>query len=69
VVAVLLGVFFAGEKMTALQIAGLAIILTSVLLINLSKYKKTAKVVEETKVARSEIKLTVAKKAVASAEC
>lgn len=42
VVAVLLGVFFAGEKMSGLQLAGLAIILTSVLLINLSKYR-TAK--------------------------
>lgn len=40
VVAVLLGVFFAGEKMSGLQIAGLAIILGSVLLINLAKYRK-----------------------------
>jgi len=40
VVAVLLGVFFAGEHMTWLQISGLAIILTSVLLINLAKYRK-----------------------------
>ncbi|MBC6492683.1 EamA family transporter [Flavihumibacter stibioxidans] len=40
VVAVLLGVIFAGEKMTALQITGLAIILVSVLLINLAKYRK-----------------------------
>lgn len=50
VVAVLLGVFFAGEKMSTLQIAGLAIILTSVLLINLSKYrsaKNSAAVSEE----------------------
>lgn len=39
VVAVLLGVIFAGEKMTALQITGLSIILGSVLLINLAKYK------------------------------
>jgi drug/metabolite transporter (DMT)-like permease len=39
VVAVLLGVFFAGEKMTALQLLGLAIILVSVLLINLAKYR------------------------------
>jgi drug/metabolite transporter (DMT)-like permease len=39
VVAVLLGVFFAGEKMSFLQITGLAIILTSVLLINLAKAK------------------------------
>lgn len=40
VVAVLLGVLFAGEHMSGLQIAGLAIILTSVLLINLSKYRQ-----------------------------
>lgn len=40
VVAVLLGVFFAGEKMSWMQITGLAIILASVLLINLAKYKK-----------------------------
>ena len=69
VVAVLLGVFFAGEKMTGLQIAGLAIILTSVLLINLSKYRKTVNVVEETKPAKPEIKMQVGNKAVASAEC
>lgn len=69
VVAVLLGVFFAGEKMTVLQIAGLAIILTSVLLINLSKYKKPVNVVEEKELAKPEIKLAVGSKAVASAEC
>lgn len=40
VVAVLLGVFFAGETMSGLQFAGLGIVLTSVLLINLSKYRK-----------------------------
>lgn len=40
VVAVLLGVFFAGEHMTLLQVTGLAVILTSVLLINLAKQKK-----------------------------
>ena len=39
VVAVLLGVFFAGEKMSTLQLTGLAVILISVLLINLSKYR------------------------------
>lgn len=43
VVAVLLGVFFAGEHMTILQLTGLAVILTSVLLINLAKYKKEKK--------------------------
>lgn len=40
VVAVLLGVFFAGEHMSLLQVAGLAVILTSVLLINLAKQRK-----------------------------
>jgi drug/metabolite transporter (DMT)-like permease len=37
VVAVLLGVLFAGERLTVLQIAGLGIILFSVVLINQSK--------------------------------
>lgn len=46
VVAVLIGVFFAGEKLNLLQIAGLAIVLLSVLLINISKYRKQQK--EET---------------------
>jgi len=40
VVAVLLGVFFAGEHMTRLQFVGLGVILTSVVLINIAKYKK-----------------------------
>jgi len=40
VVAVLLGTFLAGEKMSVLQFSGLAIILISVLLINFSKYRK-----------------------------
>jgi drug/metabolite transporter (DMT)-like permease len=40
VVAVLLGVFFAGEHLTLVQVSGLAVILTSVLLINLAKYRK-----------------------------
>jgi drug/metabolite transporter (DMT)-like permease len=39
VVAVLLGVFLAGEKMSSIQIGGLAIVLISVLLINLAKYQ------------------------------
>ena len=43
VVAVLLGVFFAGEHMSLLQITGLAVILTSVLLINLAKQRKEKK--------------------------
>ena len=40
VVAILLGVFFAGERMSVVQLLGLAVILTSVLLINLAKYRK-----------------------------
>lgn len=39
VVAVLLGVFFADEHMSSIQLLGLAIILVSVLMINLAKYK------------------------------
>lgn len=39
VVAVLLGTLFAGEHMSSLQFLGLAVILTSVLLINLAKYR------------------------------
>jgi drug/metabolite transporter (DMT)-like permease len=42
VVAVLLGTLFAGEKMSMMQLLGLAIILVSVLLINLAKYRKSA---------------------------
>jgi drug/metabolite transporter (DMT)-like permease len=41
VIAVILGMFFAGEHVSLLQITGLVIILGSVLLINLSKYRKT----------------------------
>ncbi|MEP7375821.1 MAG: EamA family transporter [Chitinophagaceae bacterium] len=41
VVAVLLGVFFAGEKMSWMQVLGLGVILISVLLINLSKYQQS----------------------------
>lgn len=51
VVAVLLGVLFAGEHMTLLQITGLAVILTSVLLINLAKYRKQQPPKEEEKAA------------------
>lgn len=40
VVAVLLGVLFAGERITILQISGLGIILLSVMMINLAKYRK-----------------------------
>ncbi|MDO3624609.1 EamA family transporter [Mucilaginibacter sp. BT774] len=41
VIAVILGMFFAHEHVSLLQITGLVIILGSVLLINLSKYRKT----------------------------
>jgi drug/metabolite transporter (DMT)-like permease len=41
IVAVLLGVLFVGESLTAVQISGLGIILFSVLLINLNKYRKS----------------------------
>lgn len=40
VVAVLLGVFFANEKITGIQIIGLVIILGSVLMINLARYRR-----------------------------
>jgi len=40
VIAVLLGVFFAGEHLTLFQVSGLVVILGSVLLINLAKYRK-----------------------------
>ncbi len=43
VVAVLLGVFFGGEKLSWLQLSGLMVILASVLLINLAKYRAEAK--------------------------
>ena len=43
VVAILLGVWFAGERMSAVQLLGLAVILASVLLINLAKYRKAGK--------------------------
>lgn len=41
--AFLLGVFLADEHMTLLQISGLVVILVSVLLINLAKYRKRVK--------------------------
>lgn len=50
VVAVLLGVFIAGEKMTLLQIAGLAIVLISVLLINIAKYRQELRAKEDVQV-------------------
>jgi drug/metabolite transporter (DMT)-like permease len=40
VIAVILGMLFAGEHISLIQIAGLVVILCSVLLINLSKYRK-----------------------------
>jgi drug/metabolite transporter (DMT)-like permease len=43
VIAVLLGVFFAGEHLTAMQFSGLVVILAAVLLINLAKYRKDQK--------------------------
>ncbi|WP_295795361.1 EamA family transporter [Mucilaginibacter sp.] len=43
VIALLLGMLFAGEHISVLQIAGLAIILFSVLLINLDKYRSAMK--------------------------
>ncbi|MDN3582141.1 EamA family transporter [Mucilaginibacter flavus] len=41
VIAVLLGVLFAAEHISLLQVIGLVVILLSVLLINLAKYRKT----------------------------
>ena len=41
VIAVILGVVFGGEHISLIQIAGLFVILGSVLLINLAKYRKT----------------------------
>lgn len=43
VVAVLLGVFFAGEHMSLVQTSGFVVILSSVLLINLAKYSNEQK--------------------------
>jgi hypothetical protein len=40
VVAVLLGVFFADEKISSIQIIGLVIILGSVFIINMTKYHR-----------------------------
>ncbi len=45
VIAVILGIVFAGEHISFTQIAGLFIILGSVLLINLAKYRKKKKAV------------------------
>jgi len=40
VIAVVLGVVFAGERMTLLQVSGLVVILVSVMRINLSRQVK-----------------------------
>ncbi|HEY8929281.1 MAG TPA: EamA family transporter [Mucilaginibacter sp.] len=50
VIAVLLGVMFAAEHISALQMGGLVIILLSVLLINLDKYREAGKHTETTPV-------------------
>jgi Permeases of the drug/metabolite transporter (DMT) superfamily len=55
VVAVLLGVLFAGEHMTFLQILGLAVILTSVLLINLAKYRSEKPTVQNIDIKKNRI--------------
>ena len=44
VIAVILGMVFAGERISLVQILGLVVILASVLLINLAKYRKTRSV-------------------------
>jgi len=49
VIAVLLGVFFAGEHMSLLQTSGFIVILGSVLLINLAKYRNEQKRVKNEK--------------------
>jgi len=43
VIAVLLGIFFAKETISSIQIIGLVVILGSVVLINLDKYRKESK--------------------------
>jgi len=55
VVAVLLGVLFANEHMSALQITGLAVILLSVLLINLAKYRNGKSASNESAAAKKNI--------------
>lgn len=66
VVAVLLGVLFAGEHMTWLQITGLAIILTSVLLINLAKYRKQQNGEEKKNVVKEKSRVLIIPKTKAS---
>ncbi|MEO6723030.1 MAG: EamA family transporter [Ferruginibacter sp.] len=52
VVAVLLGVFFANEEISLVQILGLVVILTSVLIINLVKYRRDRNLSSDNKVFR-----------------
>ena len=52
VVAVLLGVFFANEKISSIQIIGLIIILGSVFMINMARYRREK--LAERKIARAE---------------
>jgi drug/metabolite transporter (DMT)-like permease len=47
VVAVLLGVLFAGERLSFIQLLGLIVILASVLLINLAKYRAAGRAASE----------------------
>lgn len=63
-VAVLLGVLFAGENMSGLQVLGLGVILVSVLLINLSKYRQRKIDAGGSAVKQDEIKLAVDRKVV-----
>jgi drug/metabolite transporter (DMT)-like permease len=49
VIAVLLGIFFANESISSIQIIGLIVILASVVLINLDKYRKASKVIQTAK--------------------
>ncbi|RZK46921.1 MAG: EamA family transporter, partial [Pedobacter sp.] len=63
-VAVLLGVLFAGEHMSGLQVLGLGVILVSVLLINLSKYRQRKINAGGSAVKQDEIELAVDRKVV-----
>ena len=58
-VAVLLGVLFAGEHLSWLQALGLGVILVSVLLINLSKYRQRKSIAAEVNNGKTERKLVV----------
>ena len=52
VVAVLLGVFFANEQISSIQVIGLIIILGSVFMINMARYRREK--LAERKIAASE---------------